>query len=94
MDLDYIPHKSLKIVARKSGSDYILVPIRDNIADMEAVYTLNDSGAFIWDLIDGKRSVKAIADEMVRKFNIDNKTAIKDVMDLIDDLNDYLILGK
>ena len=32
--------------------------VANNIADMDSVYTLNESGAFIWELIDGKRNGK------------------------------------
>ena len=71
MDINAIPKKNSKIVARKTGSEYVLVPVRDNIADMEAVYTLNETGAFIWDLIDGKRSIKEIAEELVKEFEVD-----------------------
>jgi hypothetical protein len=92
MDLNKIPKKNSKIVARKTGSEYVLVPIRDNIADMEAVYTLNETGAFIWELIDGRRTVKEIAEELPGEFEVDDKTALEDVVELLNSLAEYLVI--
>lgn len=92
MDLNKIPKKNSKIVARKTGSEYVLIPVSDNIADMEAVYTLNETGAFIWDLIDGKRSIEEIAEELVKEFDVDSPTATKDVNELVEDLAEYLVI--
>ena len=49
---------SPSVVTRKTGNEYVLVPITNNIADMNSVYTLNETGAFIWEQIDGKRNVE------------------------------------
>ena len=70
----------------------MLVPVSDNIADMEAVYTLNETGAFIWDLIDGKRSIEEIAEELVKEFDVDSPTASIDVNELVKELAEYLVI--
>ena len=36
-------------VFRKIVEEVILVPIHQNIADMDCIYTLNGVGAFIWE---------------------------------------------
>ncbi len=58
IDLNSILSQSPSIVTRKTGNEYVLVPIANNIADMNSVYTLNETGAFLWELIDGKKTVK------------------------------------
>ena len=58
--LESVYSHSPNIVTRKTGNEYILVPVANNIADMNSVYTLNESGAFIWELIDGKRNAEEI----------------------------------
>ncbi|MDO9581348.1 MAG: PqqD family protein [Bacteroidales bacterium] len=64
---------SPSIVTRKTGNEYVLVPITNNIADMNSVYALNDTGAFIWEHINGKRSVEKIIDAVTTEYDI-NKT--------------------
>ena len=83
---------SESIVTRKTGNEYILVPITDNIADMNSVYTLNETGAFIWDKIDGKRNVEEIIAALTDEYDIDTQNAEKDVYSLIENMSKYLII--
>ena len=83
---------SPSIVTRKTGNEYVLVPITNNIADMNSVYTLNETGAFIWEQIDGKNSVEEIINALTAEYDIDNKTASEDVFSFIDNMSKYLII--
>ena len=84
--------QSASIVTRKTGNEYVLVPITDNIADMNSVYTLNETGAFIWEQIDGKRSVEEIIAMLTVEYDIDKQKAESDVFNFIDDMSKYLII--
>ena len=75
---------SPSVVTRKTGSEYVLVPIANNIADMNSVFTLNETGAFIWELIDGKRNVDELISELTKEYDIDAESAEADVMDFIE----------
>lgn len=90
--LKAIPSHSSSVVTRKTGNEYVLVPITNNIADMDSVYTLNETGAFIWEQIDGKKSVHEIINELTNEFEIDDDTATEDVLLFLDDMNKYLII--
>jgi hypothetical protein len=52
--------KNPSMVFRKIGDESLLVPIRQNAADLESIYVLNEVGGHIWELIDGKRTVRDI----------------------------------
>jgi hypothetical protein len=83
---------SPSVVTRKTGNEYILVPITNNIADMTSVYTLNETGAFIWELIDGKKKVEEIISALTSDYDTDNITASTDVFSFIDNMSKYLII--
>ena len=83
--------QSPTIVTRKTGNEYVLVPVSNNIADMDSVYTLNETGAFIWEQIDGKRTIKELIAAMINEYDIDEETAMKDVFSFIENLSKYLI---
>ncbi len=85
---------SPRIVTRKTGNEYVLVPVANNIADMDSVYTLNESGAFIWELIDGKRNVEEIISAVTHEFDTNGETAGADVLNFLENLKDYLIISK
>ena len=83
---------SPSVVTRKTGNEYVLVPIADNIADMNSVYTLNETGAYIWEMLDGKRNLEAIISELIKEFDVDRQTAEQDVMSFVENMKTYLIV--
>jgi len=84
---------SPSIVTRKTGNEYVLVPITNNIADMNSVYTLNETGAFIWEHINGKINVEEIILAVTGEYDVDNEIATKDVYIFIEDMKKYLIIS-
>jgi len=91
--LESVYSHSPNIVTRKTGNEYILVPVANNIADMNSVYTLNESGAFIWELIDGNRNTGEIISALTREYDIDNASAAKDVFLFLENMSNYLIIN-
>jgi len=92
-DLKSVPSKSPSIVTRKTGNEYVLVPVANNIADMNSVYTLNETGAFIWELIDGEKNVEDLIQAVISEYNINRETATADVLTFIDNMSKYLIIS-
>lgn len=92
MNLKSIPSHSSSVVTRKTGNEYVLVPVTDNIADMDSVYTLNETGAFIWEQIDGKRDLESLIELLVSEYDTETETAKSDLLDFINKMNDYLII--
>jgi len=91
--LESVYSHSPNIVTRKTGNEYILVPVANNIADMNSVYTLNESGAFIWELIDGKRNTGEIINALTLEYDIDNASAARDVFSFLENMSKYLIIN-
>jgi hypothetical protein len=85
---------SKSVVTTQTGSELVLVPIANNIADMNSVYTLNETGAFIWEHINGQNCIEDIINEMMTEYDVDYGTASKDVFSFIDDMSKYLIINE
>jgi hypothetical protein len=85
---------SPEVITRKTGNEYILVPVTNNIADMNSVFTLNETGAFIWEQINGKRNVEEIIFALTAEYDIDNSSASEDVFGFIENMSRYLIILK
>ena len=92
-ELKSVPSRSPSVVTRKTGNEYVLVPVTNNIADMTSVYTLNETGTFIWELIDGKKSVEDLIKAVIDKYDIDKETAARDVFSFIDNMSSYLVIS-
>jgi hypothetical protein len=90
--LNSVLSRSPSVVTRKTGNEYVLVPVANNIADMDSVYTLNETGSFIWEQINGEKTVEEIVTLVTGEYDIDIETAEKDVLDFITNMSKYLII--
>ena len=70
------------MVFRRIADETILVPIRRKVGDVESLYTLNEVGARIWELIDGVRPVEQIRDLIVSEFEVSQGEAERDLLTL------------
>lgn len=78
--------KNPNIVSRIIDNDTILVPIARQVEEVECIYTLNESGTYIWNKLDGKTTLEQIATELTKEYSIPNDKAEKDIKSLINDL--------
>jgi hypothetical protein len=92
-ELKSVPIRSPSVVTRKTGNEYVLVPVTNNIADMNSVYTLNETGAFLWELINGENAIEDMIEALIREYDIDEQTATNDVFEFINEMRKYLIIN-
>jgi hypothetical protein len=78
--------KSDSIVFRKIGDEFILVPIQHDVADLDSIYTLNETAARIWELIDGEKSLHEIKNVMVEEFDVTPAGAENDLIEHLQQL--------
>ena len=72
-----------EIVAREIEGELIIVPLASGIGDMEdELFTLNETGRAIWDLLDGKRSLREIAGELAGQYDAPEADIAEDVSGL------------
>lgn len=81
--LDKIYKKSDSIVSRKIADEFVLVPIRRNVGDLESIYTLNEVAARIWELIDGKRKIGEIKNTIIEEFEVAPEKAQQDISEFL-----------
>ena len=74
------------LVTRSITGETIIVPIQGHVGDMDGIYTLNNVGTTIWDLIDGKISVDQIVDAVRNEYDVPLGEAERDVIELIESL--------
>ena len=71
-------YKVNNAVFRRIGDERLLVPVEGRLADMQNVFTLNESSAFIWEQIQAGMDSTAICEQMVRHYDIPAEQAKKD----------------
>ena len=81
--LEQCYRKDDSVVSRKIADEVILVPIRKNVGDLESIYTFDEVGARIWELIDGKRRLEEIKDILLSEFDVAEGTLVTDMQNFI-----------
>lgn len=84
--------KDPNVVSREIAGEQILVPIRKQAADMAAIYVLNETGAQIWRLVDGRRSLADIGDVLAQEYNVRPETVETDLLEIIGQLEELGML--
>jgi hypothetical protein len=79
-------------VTRRIAGETVIVPVRGDVVDLDALYTLNETGTFLWDLIDGQRTVGQLAEALIAAFDVTPEVATADVARLIANLRDEGLL--
>lgn len=75
--------KSPNVVWRAIAGESLLVPIRASAADLSSIYSLNELGAFIWETLDGRRTVEEIIECVVREYDVLREEAERDVIEYL-----------
>lgn len=87
ISLDAVCVPSKDVVAREVQGEFILIPITSGVGDMEdEIYTLNETGRAIWDRLDGKRNLRAVAEALAKDFEGSTEEIEKDVLGITEEL--------
>jgi hypothetical protein len=64
------------------------VPIKGHVGDLEGVFTLNELGTMIWELINGQTTVSELVEAVRSEYDVGVAEAEKDVVDFLRSLED------
>ncbi len=92
MDATY--SRNPDVIFRKIADEFILVPIRQKAVDLKCVYTLNQTAAFLWELIDSKQSVAQITDKFVAEFEVEPRQGQDDILEIISQLESLSLIKR
>lgn len=73
-------------VFRKVIEELILVPIRQDVADMDYIFTLNQVGAFIWEHLAHPASQADLKAALLEEFDADPEVLTADLERFIDEM--------
>lgn len=75
-----------RMVGRRIGDEYVLVPLAGRGADLDSILNLNRVAAFVWERLDGERTGHAIVEAIVERFDVEPARAEADTLELLDTL--------
>lgn len=71
------------VVARFVAGAHLLVPVHECT---RSIYTLNDTGCRLWELIEQPRTEDELAEALAEQYAIPRETALQDVRIFLDDM--------
>lgn len=75
-----------EFVFRRIVDELVLIPVRQNVADMDCIYTMNPLGAFIWERLDGQRTLAHLQASIVEEYDVAPEAAWADLLEFIREL--------
>ena len=77
--LDTCFAKESDLVTRDVAGEKIIVPIKGHVGDLEGVFTLNELGTMIWELINGQTTARELIEAVRNEYDVGAAEAEKDV---------------
>src|ERR1700734_3122424 len=72
-----------EFVTRTITGEVVIVPVRGQIGDLDAIYHFNEVGGFIWNLFDGRTSVHDIAQAVREEFDGAPEDPERDMLEFV-----------
>jgi len=91
--MDTILNKSENVVFRKIQDEYILVPIVASAADVESIFNLNETGAAVWEKIDGAKKLSDIITDIKAEYANEGGQIESDVMAFVNEMMEAQLIG-
>jgi len=74
------------LMTRVVAGETLIVPVRSRVGDLDSIYTLNEIGSRIWQLLDGRTTVAQIAQVIAQEYEVTDAEAAEDALALLDGL--------
>jgi hypothetical protein len=78
--------RSSNVVSRVVADEAIVVPIRRGAADLDSIYTFNESGTKLWSLIENGLDAAALASYLQSEYGLNQAEALADAEAFVRDL--------
>ena len=80
-------------VLKDIAGSFVVVPTGDTLVDFSAMITLNETGAFLWNLLSDEISIEELADAMCSEYEISKEEAVLDVTEFVETLKNKKVLS-
>lgn len=81
-----------EMILREIAGEKILVPGAESVLDLNRLFVMTDTGAFIWSVLAESENVDEITDKMLEEYEVDRETAKADIKEFLERLRSYGIV--
>ncbi len=74
------------VILRDVAGERLLVPIRRDAAELKSIFMVTGVGAFVWELLDGERSLEAVLAAILDHYEVGAEEARVDLRAFVERL--------
>jgi len=78
-------------VTREVGTELVLVPLTGNVSQMNELFTMNETGKFIWENINDDTTTEELTEKLVENFEVSLEIARKDLVEFLEKMSGMMI---
>ena len=71
--------KHADFLIRQVGKRFVIVPVGEAADRFSGMLTVNDTGKFLWDLLEMDQTEESLAKALTEEYEVDFDTALRDV---------------
>ena len=86
MNIENLYKLKSRFVARKVGNEVVVVPLVNNVAQMERLYTLNETAGFLWENLNETATVESLKTALLENFDVEDSVAEQDIENFLENL--------
>lgn len=79
-------------IIKKVAGDVIVIPAEQALVDFKAIITLNETGAYLWELLKEDISKEKLLEGMLEEYDADEKTLSMDIDEFLSVLEEKGLL--
>jgi uncharacterized protein YjbK len=81
-----------EMILREIAGESILVPGGDAVLDLNGLFVMTETGAFIWEILSDVESEAEILQRILKEYEIDEETAKNDIAEFLEKLRSFGII--
>ena len=91
MDIRQLNDMKSRFVTRSVGDELVIVPLSGNVAQMNRLFTLNETGRFIWENSGKCTDADDMVSLLTENFEVENADARQDVEGFLTKIESLLV---
>ena len=82
---DQVFIRSRTVVSRRVAGETLIVPIRGKVGDLASIYSFNQTGSLIWQLLENPNGLADLISALEREYDVAPDQARRDVTQFLQD---------
>jgi hypothetical protein len=80
--------QSDSVVSRVIAGETLIVPVRGGVGDLASIYSLNELGSFLWQLLNPPKTFNELVTIVVDEYEVSTETAQCDIRNFFGKIKD------